>query len=356
MIQLVFPNGVHDPVDLSQTRTTVGRDKENTVVLNHEGISGFHAEIQAEKDSLYIVDMGSANGTFVNGRKVDGRVALSTWDRVRFDTVEAEVVDTEKRRPTKVSRAVSDADIAGNKASTTVRPSVGDFVLKGTSGAVAGKSYSLTGSLIVGREADCDIVIEDTMISSRHAKIEVSGQDIRITDLGSTNGTFVNGNRVTETVIKAGDEVCFDRVAFLVESPGTSAGQTSVRPAVEGGKTRIMPAADEASLKVTSGQMAGRVFTLANRRMSIGRTDDNDIALEDDTVSSSHAVISFGGGCWTVEDVGSRNGTFVNDRPVSQKELENGDVVKFGEIQMRFVGSVADRTITTLIVKPFTPD
>ncbi|MFO8141820.1 MAG: PQQ-binding-like beta-propeller repeat protein, partial [Marinobacter sp.] len=55
-------------------------------------------------------------------------------------------------------------------------------------------------------------------------------------------------------------------------------------------------------------------------------------------------------------DVGSRNGTFVNDNPVSQKELENGDVVKFGEIQMRFAGPGKSKTSSTRVIASVDPD
>ncbi|HED14081.1 MAG TPA: FHA domain-containing protein [Gammaproteobacteria bacterium] len=76
MQRLVFKNTEHVEVDLDKPRITIGRDKGNDVVLEDEGISGFHAEIQLLDDQAYIVDLGSTNGTTVNGKKVTGKQSI----------------------------------------------------------------------------------------------------------------------------------------------------------------------------------------------------------------------------------------------------------------------------------------
>lgn len=69
----------------------------------------------------------------------------------------------------------------------------------------------------------------------------------------------------------------------------------------------------------------------------IGRAADNVIRLEDALVSAYHARLSFAGGQWLVEDLGSRNGTHVNDMPVEGPVvLATGDILRIGDIQLRF--------------------
>lgn len=75
--------------------------------------------------------------------------------------------------------------------------------------------------MIVGRAASCDIVLPYDTVSQRHAEITNSGATYAVKDLGSTNGTWVNHNRVSEAVtLTDGDEVMFGRVPCIVQNAG----------------------------------------------------------------------------------------------------------------------------------------
>lgn len=63
--------------------------------------------------------------------------------------------------------------------------------------------------ITVGRLADNSLQIDDASVSSRHAEIELEAGSFHLHDLGSTNGTFVNGEQVTDAVMRHGDEVRF---------------------------------------------------------------------------------------------------------------------------------------------------
>lgn len=70
---------------------------------------------------------------------------------------------------------------------------------------------------------------------------------------------------------------------------------------------------------------------------TIGRADDNAIQLDDRFVSGHHAEVSFEHGQWTLRDLGSRNGTYVNgERVLGATPLDSGDIVQFGRMQLRF--------------------
>jgi pSer/pThr/pTyr-binding forkhead associated (FHA) protein len=77
----------------------------------------------------------------------------------------------------------------------------------------------------VGRLADNHLQIEDESVSSRHAQLILSGETHLLKDLGSTNGTFVNGQKVTETLLAVGDQVRFGKIECIYGEPlGDSAG------------------------------------------------------------------------------------------------------------------------------------
>jgi adenylate cyclase len=72
---------------------------------------------------------------------------------------------------------------------------------------------------VVGRAVTSDIPIFDPTISRRHAELRVSLAGVMVKDLGSSNGTFINGSRITDGTIDAGDSVTFGKVVFQLKSP-----------------------------------------------------------------------------------------------------------------------------------------
>lgn len=75
------------------------------------------------------------------------------------------------------------------------------------------------------------------------------------------------------------------------------------------------------------------------RRITVGRTANNDVVLDDQSVSRFHAFLELGEGGWALTDAGSRNGSFVGGRRLTAKRpvaLDNGCTLRFGAVQLRF--------------------
>ena len=85
------------------------------------------------------------------------------------------------------------------------------------------------------------------------------------------------------------------------------------------------------------GGRAGETFVLEQDRVTIGRSPDCEIFLDDVTVSRKHAVVGRSDDRFTIADEGSLNGTFVNKRRVESAELENGDEIQVGKYRMTFL-------------------
>jgi hypothetical protein len=98
-------------------------------------------------------------------------------------------------------------------------------------------------------------------------------------------------------------------------------------------------AADGPALVVRSGGgRAGEHFVPTGDRTTIGRSPDNDVFLDDVTVSRKHAVLVDDDGDYLIEDLGSLNGTFVNRRRIeSGTRLESGDEVQIGKYRLSFI-------------------
>ena len=101
----------------------------------------------------------------------------------------------------------------------TKRPRGEPRVLVVTQGGQAGQSAALAdGVIMIGRGADCQIILDDDYVSTRHARV-VSGENgVYVEDLGSTNGSYVNGQRITApTTITMSDTVRIGRTILKLE-------------------------------------------------------------------------------------------------------------------------------------------
>jgi len=79
----------------------------------------------------------------------------------------------------------------------------------------------LPGSIkTIGRSTGAEFIVEATMVSRLHCRLTAGATELEVVDLDSTNGTFVNGKRVTRSKLNAGDRLGVGRVEFVVSRPG----------------------------------------------------------------------------------------------------------------------------------------
>jgi len=189
---------------------------------------------------------------------------------------------------------------------------------------------------VIGRSVDCDFVIESGYISRQHCELvhEDSGWIIR--DLGSSLGTEHNGTVVRESPIQLGDNFKLAsrfQAVFMPDAdtePGV--GQTETLRVVRPPSVRR----EGERLVAMNGPQSGRTYSLEGDLVCVGRTEDNEIHLPVDTVSSHHAELVREGQRWVVRDLGSGNGTFVNQKRTDIQTLESGDVIDFDRISFRY--------------------
>lgn len=106
----------------------------------------------------------------------------------------------------------------------------------------------------------------------------------------------------------------------------------------EGPLAEAVAAPDRTAIIVRSGGgRAGEAFTLTRDRLTIGRSPDSDIFLDDVTVSRRHAELLRRPDGFALADLGSLNGTFVNRRRVDRKILEDGDEVQVGKYKLTYL-------------------
>lgn len=251
------------------------------------------------------------------------------------------------------------------------------------------------GEVRIGRNDDNAIRLNERNVSRKHAKLSKHNGSVFAEDLESYNGVFVNGDKIKGRheihegdLIKIGDfhlelrgdglarrtEETTQRTTVPTERETTqpevrmtseeTAPQAAVvtRPAkahskdveapaheataiirldtaeLAGGKLSTQTLAGErAKLVCVSTQFAGQQFEITKSEMVIGRTDENDIAIDHRSVSRHHAKIVVQNRRFRLVDLKSANGTLVNGEEYAQSELKRGDLVELGHVKFRFV-------------------
>jgi pSer/pThr/pTyr-binding forkhead associated (FHA) protein len=126
--------------------------------------------------------------------------------------------------------------------------------------------------------------------------------------------------------------------ALLIPDDGGSETTLTILPGQEEeGIAAALPAEGMAIIVRSGGGRAGEAYVLERERLTIGRSPDADIFLDDVTVSRRHAELIRRGRGFTIEDLGSLNGTFVNRRRVEKDTLEDGDEVQIGKYKLTFL-------------------
>ncbi|MHC4661077.1 MAG: FHA domain-containing protein [Planctomycetota bacterium] len=222
------------------------------------------------------------------------------------------------------------------------------------------KTFSITKPAItVGRELDCDIPIDNLGISRRHCKIEeVSGVHV-LADLGSNNGTFIKGERVTRHNLNHGDEIIIGKYSLIYENPQQAmaeaqAPQLTDMPTVEigaeapaeaekeGGITMAMGAADaERFAKQRASAVAAylmiddKPYILQKAFYTFGKKSDTDFPVSGFFVKSIESIIIREETGYTLIPVGGK--TYINtEKKQQQYKLGNADIMKVGSKEFTY--------------------
>ncbi len=180
------------------------------VSIDHPMVSRQHARLHLDAQGLWITDMGSTNGTIVAGERLPANVPrlLKTGDKI-FLTPDQQVV---LELPT--------AQATGGTGSKQAMQSIKDLL-------------GNASSVVVGRSSDCDVTLSDAAVSRRHARLLQEQGGVFIEDLGSTNGTFVNGQKIRKkTKLTAADTVLIGMYAFRLEEQARNLSNESAINAV----------------------------------------------------------------------------------------------------------------------------
>jgi len=293
MLKLVIREPGEEPIEfqLDEGTYVLGRDEESDIQFSDDAVSRSHAQISFENGQVVIEDFGSTAGIYVNRNKVQETCSLNPGDEILIGSTK---INLEGDWPEENQQAGADSD--EEDKTRMVSPDQLQRYLDGE---------------------DKTQVIEDPPKPSEDETQIIPGQ-------ANEPAQFED----EKTRILGAEEV------LMPESDQSPAPDKTVF---------IGPDDDQIvtnyhKLFVISKDGFGKEYVLDQPEMSIGRSKDCDIAIEDETVSGSHAAIRMDGDNSFITDMNSKNGTIVNSSLISgEYELEKGDEIEVGDIKFKFV-------------------
>jgi ABC-type multidrug transport system ATPase subunit len=174
---------------------TIGRENRNHIVINQPQISRSHAIISVdEKGRPMLRDLGSKYGTFLNEKQIEGQILIHEGDKICFGVQEF------------FSRFNENELILESEQNEPVSTFIREYPLH------------VKRPLTIGRATTCDIVLDAQQVSRFHSRVEFIKDRYYIMDLGSMNGTFINGRKEQRRSLKERDIIQIGPIRFLFSS------------------------------------------------------------------------------------------------------------------------------------------
>jgi pSer/pThr/pTyr-binding forkhead associated (FHA) protein/NADPH-dependent 2,4-dienoyl-CoA reductase/sulfur reductase-like enzyme len=304
----------------------IGRGGENQLILDDKLASGKHAQIELQGVAYFLIDHNSTNGTFVNETRVTAPRPLKNGDSIRIGetTLRFEFLAAQEVASVNVPEEIPVAAVPA------------DSVL----GSIEYKSRRIeirNETITLGRDPEATITIEDPTASFMHAQISRYGNDLFLRDLGSRNGTLLNGNLLTTPRrLREGDRIRIGDSELKFHAGSIAASQ----PVASMPRPQDAPEQKNYRLVVQAGSTLGLTFALKRQTMAVGRDAEiNDIDLSNQSVSRRHARLDWKNNQWVCVDLQSANGTSINGEALKagqEKALREGDEIQFGDVRMKF--------------------
>lgn len=292
MLKLIIEDdeGRKTVVPFAREEITIGRQEGNTIRLTERNVSRRHARLLKQNGHVLIEDLGSYNGIRVNGDRISGQVQVADGDLIQIGDYDL-ALQSDQMAPTVPLEQPSAPRGSGQHKQLETRKLPDSITSSATVPALPA---------VDAPEAQDDDVEE------------ASADDV--SELGPP--PEIPKNQST-AVIR------IDQVE----------GAGKKRPVAD------IDVAEAPRLVVLNTDFAGKDFPCTRTEIRIGRTDDNDIALDHRSLSRTHCkLVREENGEWRIIDMQSANGLMVNGEPYAQVTLRPGDVVELGHVKMKFVG------------------
>ncbi|MFP2902034.1 FHA domain-containing protein [Corallococcus sp. 4LFB] len=287
MLKLIIEDdeGRKTVVPFVRDEITIGRQEGNTIRLTERNVSRRHARLVRLNGHVVLEDLGSYNGTRINGERVAGQLPLKEGDLIQ----------------------IGDYDLA--------------LQVEGAANAAA-PTGAITAKVPASRRPEPEEEDDDR-----------GGPAPRDTMVDGEDGAEDSDD-------EDGDEPGHTPVSAEARRNATSIIRMDQMEADRPRRVERVPEDEQPRLLVLApNEFKGQEYDCNRTELRIGRTSENDVALDHRSLSRTHAkIVREETGEWRVIDMQSANGLTVNGESYAQATLAHGDVIEMGHVRLRFVG------------------
>jgi len=349
-LKILLPTGDVFDRDLTNAETQIGKGPRNDVVIADPAVSTAHAIIRRDGSSFTISDIGSRNGTYVNGDRVSDTRQLNHGDVIGIGLTKLTFRIGDYSETGAIEKGVVEAALRKSGPPPLTEDSLANAV---ASAGLAPKAkidqirIELKGRRLYQALVEEQVASEESLRDLMSNTFQIPAVDLSNTSIDESvaadfparlarDVSVVPISKEAENLLVAvsdpTDTVTVERVKRDVRSPVSIrlATATQIREQVDrhyGPKLiGVLPSGDKLE------------YMINKHDVEIGKAPHNHITLTDPTVSNTHAIVTAREGGYTIVDLGSRNGTFVNGERLGPqaRTLRHGDKVQLGQTVLTF--------------------
>ena len=339
MLKIQFKDHRKPAMWLVDSSLRIGRALECDIVVDDAQAAEIHCQLKIDHEDITLINLSQNKSIFVNDVPVAKTHQLVAWDIIRIGDTELEIVDPlqQQTRPL----------LAVQSNKTVIRSVISAWMLKANSSPLAGQFFPVNDAFTIGRDESADIVVPLSFVSRIHAKLVVKRDKLFIQDLGSSNGTFVNGGKIRTSQLENGDEVKLDKFSFSVvgpetkekEAPGTKS-KKKIKPTKISKETAGISETVLASQKVFLHDIGptstGKIYEIVRRVNHLSKMLGHHISTSQSSVSARHIHLNEQKIGWEVVNNGASDGLLINNKMQIQAILQDGDEITVGGTRLKF--------------------
>lgn len=341
MLKIQFKDRRKPAMWLVDSTIRIGKDANCDIVVDESSVDPVHCEITIAQDEIELTNLSETKSIFINDIPVVKTHPLKAWDVIKVGASELEIIDPLQQRSTPPEPVQA--------SKTVIRPAISPWMLKANSSPLVGQFFQVNHSFTIGRDEKADIMIPLSFISRTHARLMIKKNKLFIEDANSSNGTFVNDERVKSSELRNDDNLRLDEFSFTVVGPASqeeSKPRTMVREKKE---TKVKPktatsrnvekpvlASHKVFLHDIDKHSTGKVYELVSKKNHLSKILGHHLGTSEKSVSARHVYMHETDLGWEVFNNGASDGLLVNDKMQIRAVLQDKDTITVGGTKLKF--------------------
>jgi pSer/pThr/pTyr-binding forkhead associated (FHA) protein len=366
VLRIVLPSSDVFDRELKKLETQIGKGPRNDIVIADPAVSTSHAVLRAENGGYTITDIGSRNGTSVNGKRITSTEKLNHGDVIGMGVTKltfryADYSETGVIQMPDITAITQSAPLPLTEESLAYAV-VGEGLLSQM------QVSTLRGSGAKGRRL-YRAIVEEKLVDEEKLR-DVMARVFHIPSINLRDAS-IEETLIAKFPIKLAQDAWVFPVAETAQQLTLAVADPTHTQAVNEVKGRVKPMVE---LRLaTASEIRGQAerhygpklvgvlpngdkveYPLNRHETEVGKAAHNHIVLTDPTVSNTHAIILNRDGGYSIVDLGSRNGTFVNGERLTThaRTLKHGDSIQMGQTVWTFRNALETPENVTAILSP----